>query len=299
MKKKIFLSGVGGMLGEAFYEVFSKKYILKCTDKDVNEKWLEYLDFCDTEKYRLNVEEFSPDYLFHIGAFTDLEYCENNQQATFETNTQSVKTAVKISNNMNIPLLYISTAGIFDGLKEFYDEDDEPKPMGIYAISKYEAEKFVVQNSKKFIICRAGWMMGGGPKKDKKFVKKILQQIKNGKKELFIVDDKFGTPTYTHDFAKNTEALIETDNFGLYNMACEGNTSRLEVTEEILKILKLSDKIKINKVKSDYFSKTFFAKRPNCENLLNKKLNDKKLNLMRPWKETLKEYLNNAYADYL
>ena len=196
-------------------------------------------------------------------------------------------------------MLYISTAGIFDGLKEFYDEDDEPKPMGIYAISKYEAEKFVVQNSKKFIICRAGWMMGGGPKKDKKFVKKILQQIKNGKKELFIVDDKFGTPTYTHDFAKNTEALIETDNFGLYNMACEGNTSRLEVTEEILKILKLSDKIKINKVKSDYFSKTFFAKRPNCENLLNKKLNDKKLNLMRPWKETLKEYLNNAYADYL
>ena len=299
MKKKIFLSGVGGMLGEAFYEVFSKKYTLKCTDKDVNEDWLERLDFCDSEKYRLTVEEFFPDYLFHIGAFTDLEYCENNQQATFETNTESVKTAVKISNNLNIPLLYISTAGIFDGLKEFYDENDEPKPMGVYAISKYEAEKFVVQNSKKFIICRAGWMMGGGPKKDKKFVKKILQQIKDGKKELFIVDDKFGTPTYTNDFAKNTLALIESNNFGLYNMACEGNTSRLEVTEEILKILNLSKKIKINKVNSDYFSKTFFAKRPNCENLLNKKLNDKKLNLMRPWKETLREYLKSSYSDYL
>lgn len=299
MKKKIFLSGVGGMLGEAFYEVFSKKYTLKCTDKDVNEDWLERLDFCDSEKYRLKVEEFFPDYLFHIGAFTDLEYCENNRQATFETNTESVKTAVKISNNLNIPLLYISTAGIFDGLKEFYDENDEPKPMGVYAISKYEAEKFVVQNSKKFIICRAGWMMGGGPKKDKKFVKKILQQIKDGKKELFIVDDKFGTPTYTNDFAKNTLALIESNNLGLYNMACEGNTSRLEVTEEILKILNLSKKIKINKVNSDYFSKTFFAKRPNCENLLNKKLNDKKLNLMRPWKETLREYLKSSYSDYL
>jgi len=141
MKKKIFLSGVGGMLGEAFYEIFSKKYTLKCTDKDVNEDWLEYLDFCDAEKYTLTVEKFSPDYLFHIGAFTDLEYCENNQQATFETNTESVKTAIKISNNLNIPLLYISTAGIFDGLKEFYDEDDKPEPMGIYAISKYEGEK--------------------------------------------------------------------------------------------------------------------------------------------------------------
>ena len=287
------------MLGEAFYEVFKKNYDLKCTDIDVNEDWLEHLDFCDSDKYKLLVEKFSPNYLFHIGAFTDLEFCEKNETETFKTNTDSVKTAVKISNKLNIPLLYISTAGIFDGLKEFYDEEDLPKPMGVYAISKYEAEKFVVQNCKKFLICRAGWMMGGGPKKDKKFVQKILKQIKEGKKELFIVDDKFGTPTYTYDFAKNTEALIDTKNYGLYNMACQGNTSRYEVTEEILKILNLNNSIKLTKVNSDYFSTTFFAKRPNSENLLNKKLNDKGLNLMRPWRETLKEYLDNSYSSYL
>jgi len=299
MKKKIFLSGVGGMLGEAFYQVFSKKYELKCTDIDVNEDWLEHLDFCDSHKYNFLVEKFSPHYLFHIGAFTDLEFCEKNQSKTFKTNTDSVKTAVRISNNLNIPLLYISTAGIFDGLKEFYDEDDLPKPMGVYAISKYEAEKFVIQNCKKFLICRAGWMMGGGPKKDKKFIQKIIKQIKDGKKELFIVDDKFGTPTYTYDFAKNTEVLIDTENFGLYNMACEGNTSRYEVTEEILKILNLKNSIKLTKVNSDYFSKVFFAKRPNSENLLNKELNKKGLNLMRPWRDTLKEYLENSYSSYL
>ena len=299
MSKKIFLSGVGGMLGEAFYKIFSKKYKLKCTDKDVNENWLEYLDFCNSENYKLLVEKFSPNYLFHIGAFTDLEFCEKNQSETFRTNTESVKTAVAISNNLNIPLLYVSTAGIFDGLKEFYDENDIPKPMGVYAVSKYEAEKFVVENCKKYLICRAGWMMGGGPKKDKKFIQKIIKQIKDGKKELFIVDDKFGTPTYTYDFAKNTEALIATNNFGLYNMACEGNTSRYEVTEEILKILNLENSIRLTKVNSDYFSKTFFAKRPNSENLLNKKLNTIGLNLMRPWQVTLKEYLENSYSNYL
>ena len=299
MKKKIFLSGAGGMLGEAFYEVFSKKYELKCTDIDVNEDWLEYLDFCDSDKYKFLVEKFSPHYLFHIGAFTDLEFCEKNQSETFRTNTDSVKTAVKISNKLNILLLYISTAGIFDGLKEFYDENDLPKPMGVYAISKYEAEKFVIQNCKKFLICRAGWMMGGGPKKDKKFIQKIIKQIKDGKKELFVVDDKFGTPTYTYDFAKNTEALIDTENFGLYNMACEGNSSRYEVAEEILKILNLKNSIKLTNVNSDYFSKVFFAKRPNSENLLNKELNKKGLNLMRPWRDTLKEYLEKSYSSYL
>ena len=70
-------------------------------------------------------------------------------------------------------------------------------------------------------------MMGGGPKKDKKFIQKILKQIKDGKKELFVVNDKFGTPTYTYDFARNTKKLIESNNYGLYNMVCEGNTSRL------------------------------------------------------------------------
>ena len=299
MKKKLFLSGVGGMLGEAFYKVFSKNYELKCTDIIVNDKWLEQLDFRDAERYSLLVKKFNPDYLFHIGAYTDLEFCEKNKEDTFKTNTDSVKTAVTISNKLSIPLLYISTAGIFDGKKNSYDEDDKPKPIGTYATSKYEAEKFVIKNSKKFLICRAGWMMGGGPKKDKKFIQKIIKQIKDGKKELFIVDDKFGTPTYTYDFAKNTEALVDTNNFGLFNMVCEGNTSRLEVAEEILKILNLTDEIKVNKVKSDYFKKTFFAERPNSENLINKKLNQKGLNLMRPWQETLREYINTSYIKYL
>ena len=51
-------------------------------------------------------------------------------------------------------------------------------------------------------------MMGGGPNKDKKFVNKIVKQIQAGQKELFVVDDKLGTPTYTHDFAANSHVLI-------------------------------------------------------------------------------------------
>jgi dTDP-4-dehydrorhamnose reductase len=298
MKEKIFLSGVGGMLGEAFYNVFSKNYLLKCTDIDLNETWLHYLDFRNANKYQLAVKEFKPDYLFHIGAYTDLEFCEKNPIDAHLTNTDSVKTAVSISNQLRIPLLYISTAGIFDGLKVSYDENDIPKPMGIYAKTKYEAEKFVQSNCNKFLICRAGWMMGGGPKKDKKFINKIIKQIKDGKKELFIVDDKFGTPTYTNDFAKNTELLIKKKCYGLYNMACEGNTSRLEVAREILKILNMEKSIKITKVDSSYFAKTFFAERPNSENLVNRKLNEKNLNLMRPWKVTLEEYLKNSYKNY-
>lgn len=297
--KKIYIAGCGGMLGEAFYNNLQNRYILKCTDKDVNDSWLTFLDFRDFSAYRKDVIEFQPDYLFHIGALTDLEYCEQHVDETYETNTLAVESAVYIANEINIPLLYISTAGIFDGNKSYYDDWDTPNPIGHYARSKYAGELFVKENIHKHLICRAGWMMGGGPKKDKKFVMKILQQIKEGKKELFVVNDKFGTPTYTHDFVKNVMALFEKEFWGLYNLVCHGRTSRLEVVKEILKILNLSNEIKIMEVDSDFFQAEYFAKRPISERLINKKLELRKLDQMRDWQAALGDYLKSYYGQYL
>jgi dTDP-4-dehydrorhamnose reductase len=298
-KKKIYIAGCGGMLGEAFYTQFNPHYELKCTDKDVNEEWLSFLDFRDFDKYKKDVLNFNSDYLFHLGAYTDLEFCENNPDETYITNTLSVENAVYIANELDIPLLYISTAGIFDGQKELYDDWDIPNPLGVYARSKYAGELFVKENAKKYLVCRAGWMMGSGPVKDKKFINKLMKKIKNGDRELFIVNDKDGTPTYTHDFAKNVKLLIEKEYWGLYNMACGGQTSRIEVAHELLKLLGLSNEISIESVNSDYFKDIYFASRPPCERLINRKLNLRNLNIMRDWKTALKEYLENYYPNYL
>ena len=191
-KKKIYIAGCGGMLGEAFYAKFKDEYEIKCTDKDVNDTWLSFLDFRDFDAYKKEVFDFKPDYLFHLGAYTDLEFCEMNADDTYNTNTLAVENAVNIANYLDIPMLYISTAGIFDGEKDLYDDWDMPNPLGVYARSKYMGERFVVENAKRFLVCRAGWMMGSGPSKDKKFIQKLMKQIKDGKKELFIVNDKNG-----------------------------------------------------------------------------------------------------------
>jgi len=297
--QKIFIAGCGGMLGEAFYKQFKSEYVLKCTDIDLNEEWLSYLDFRDYDAYRKEILDFKPDYLFHLGAFTDLEYCEKNIDETYRTNTLSVENACYIANELDIPLLYISTAGIFDGNKNFYDDWDIPNPLGHYARSKYAGELFVRENVRKHLICRAGWMMGSGPKKDKKFIQKLMKQIKEGKKELFIVNDKDGTPTYTHDFARNVKLLIQEKYWGLYNMVCGGQTSRKEVAEELLRLLSKENEIKITEVTSDFFKKEYFAQRPPCERLVNKKLDLRGLNIMRDWTVALKEYLEDYYKDFL
>lgn len=297
--KKIYIAGCGGMLGEAFHRQFKKEYLLECSDIDVNEEWLSYLDFRILDDYLDAVKKFNPDFLFHLGAHTDLEYCEKNADDAYQTNTMSVENAVYISNQLNIPLIYISTAGIFDGKKQLYDDWDLPNPLGVYARSKYMGERFVIENSRKYIICRAGWMMGGGPAKDKKFVNKIMNQISSGKKVLNIVNDKDGTPTYTHDFAKTVKTLIENEYWGLYNCVCGGETSRIEVTQEILKVLRLSDNIEINEVTSEFFKDVYFAERPPSERLVNKKLCLRNIKVMRDWKVSLSEYLSQYYKDFI
>ena len=126
-----------------------------------------------------------------------------------------------------------------------------------------------------------------------------MEQLKEGKKGLHIVNDKMGTPTYTHDFAANVKLLIEKGESGLFNMVCGGLTGRLEVAKELIKILNLQDEIKITEVTSYYFSKEYFADRPLCERLINNRLSDLGLNEMREWQVALKEYLHDYYSDYL
>lgn len=297
--KRIYIAGCGGMLGEAFYTQFKDNYEIKCTDKDVNEDWLSFLDFRDFDAYKKDILEFKPDYLFHLGAYTDLEFCEQNEDETYLTNTLAVENAVYFANSLDIPLLYISTAGIFDGEKDFYDDWDIPNPLGVYARSKYMGERFVIENARRYLVCRAGWMMGAGPQKDKKFIQKLMKQLKEGKKELFVVNDKDGTPTYTHDFAKTVKGLIEKEYWGLYNCVCGGQTSRLEVAKELIKLVGKEAEVKINVVSSDYFKDIYFASRPASERLVTRKLDLRSVNQMRNWKIALSDYLNNYYKNYL
>lgn len=296
-KRKIYIAGCGGMLGLAAHRVLNNDYILRCTDKNINEEWLDFCDFRDRNSYLADVTKFAPDFLIHLGAHTDLEYCEKNQDDAYKTNTLSVEYALEIARSLNIPIIYISTAGIFDGKKIIYDDWDAPNPLGVYARTKYLGEK-IIQRYPRHIICRAGWMMGGGAK-DKKFIAKLINQIAAGAKELKIVDDRLGTPTYTRDFMENLRTLLEGEHWGLYNMVCGGETGRLEVAHELVKALGREGDIKVTPVPSSYFSSEYSAPRPASERLRNYRLNLLGLNQMRDWRIALREYVEDAFGDHI
>ena len=104
------------------------------------------------------------------------------------------------------------------------------------------------------------------------------------------MDDKLGTPTYTHDFAYGIAGLLESDLYGVYNQTCKGSCSRYEVAAELLLQLGLHEQIVIEKVSSDYFKTEYYAPRPASEKLVNMKLDARNLNRMRDWKISLSEY---------
>ncbi len=114
---RIYIAGSGGMLGEAMHRVLSERHQLECTDIDLNAPWLKKCDFRNFDEYKDSVDIFAPDILFHLGAHTDLEYCETNPDDAYRTNTLSVEHAATLANARGIPLVYISTAGIFKSRK--------------------------------------------------------------------------------------------------------------------------------------------------------------------------------------
>jgi dTDP-4-dehydrorhamnose reductase len=141
-------------------------------------------------------------------------------------------------------------------------------------------------------------MMGGGPDKDKKFINKIYKQICAGAREIFVVDDKLGTPTYTVDFANGLFGVVQSEQYGLYNQVCSGAASRFTVAQEFVRLMGLSSELKVTIVKSDYFKDQYFAPRPASEKLVNLKLSQRNLNLMRDWRVCLEEYAEVFRVDY-
>lgn len=292
---RILVTGASGMLGSDLCKLFSEKYEILATDLSsrISQKWncgakIMEMDVRDYEKINSAFQLFRPDFAIHLAAKTDVDGCESDVDGAYGTNTIGTKNIALACRKFNSVMVYISTGSVFDGEKEVpYTEFDIPNPMSIYSKSKYEGELMVQKLLNRFFIFRAGWMFGGG-KEDKKFVAKILD-LAMARDELKVVNDKFGSPTYTKDISKGIMTMINSEVYGLYHMVNPGYCSRYECAEKILEFAKIQ-KCRLIPINSDEFPLP--AKRPRMEALRNYHLELIGMNIMRPWKEALEEYIN-------
>jgi dTDP-4-dehydrorhamnose reductase len=238
-----------------------------------------------------------PDLVMHLAAETDVDLCEVQPEYAWETNALGTQNVARACAAAELPLVYISTAGVFDGQKDgAYNELDPAHPINVYGRSKLAGEEFVQSLLQRFFIVRAGWMVGGGVK-DHKFVAKVIQQVQAGATTVYAVDDKFGTPTYAPDFARCLTWLMETEHYGLYHMACIGQGTRYDVARVILEALGRSDSVDLVAVGSDFFQAAYPAPRPRSEMMHNLMLERLGRNTMRPWEAAVEEYLRSAFPE--
>lgn len=290
--ERMLVTGAAGAVGSYVRKVFQD---VDLTLTDIVEE-LPVLDVRDPDAVMRAVGDLQPDVVLHLGAATDVDRCEQEPDWAYHTNAIGTQNIALACQKYNVNMVYISTAGVFWGNKPTpYTEFDPPRPANVYGNSKLAGEHVVTSILNQYYIVRAGWMIGGGVK-DKKFVAKVGRKVLAGERNLKVVDDKFGSPTYAKDLLYGIRKLLGTGYYGLYHMVNKGWCSRYDVALAMRDALGRPD-VSIVPVSSAHFPLP--APRARSEAMRNLKLELLGLDVMRPWEEALREYIATELAPAL
>jgi dTDP-4-dehydrorhamnose reductase len=281
---KIAIIGAKGQLGSDLLKVVQysdKQEAIPLTQDDI-----EISIFQPTKQL---LTKLNPNVIINTAAFHLVDLCEDEIEASFRVNAQGVRNLSLICQEMDIPLVHISTDYVFDGRKKKpYVEDDAPHPQSIYAISKLAGELILQYLWYKHYIIRVSGLYGmaGALRERGNFVEIMIRMAEAGK-EIKVVSDQVLTPTYTRDAAEKIMEIINSDKYGIYHVTNAGECSWYEFTKEIFRLTGM--KPNLAPISSQEFAAK--AKRPPYSVLDNRNLRLLGLEDLRDWHEALAEYL--------
>lgn len=278
---KILLLGSRGMLGSDCRTVLNHGNEIIAPTK-------EEMDIISWDGVIDGLHRLSPDVILNCAAFTDVDACEYEHYTVRKINVEGPRNLAQGSARFHSKLIHLSTDYVFDGQKPIpqpYFEDDSPNPLSAYGKSKLESEVAVRENSPNYMIIRTGWLYGLN---GNNFVGAVVRQaVRNHGGTLRVVDDQFGSPTWTYRLALQIRELLGSGLRGTFHATSEGFCSRLECAQYILKKLNLEAEAVPCKLKD--FPKA--APRPSNCLLENRYLKKHGVNVMVDWKEDLDQFL--------
>lgn len=275
---RVFVTGVKGQLG---YDVMNEleKQGLEGIGVDIDE-----MDITDADQVNKVIKEAAPDAVIHCAAYTAVDAAEDNEEICRKVNAQGTENIVKVCEELDIKMMYISTDYVFNGQGERpWEPDDEREPLNVYGQTKYEGELAIEEHVKKFFTVRIAWVFGVN---GKNFIKTMLNLGKTHD-HLTVVNDQTGSPTYTYDLARLLVDMIQTDKYGRYHATNEGICTWYEFACEIFKQAGMN--VSVAPVSSDEYPAK--AKRPSNSRMDKSKLTANGFTPLPTWQDALSRYL--------
>lgn len=276
---KFMVTGVNGQLG---YDVMMQ---LKEMNFDVIAPRRDEFDLTNREQIQKYIFKEKPDVIIHCAAYTAVDKAEDEKDTCYSVNVEGTKFIAETAKQINAKLVYVSTDYVFDGLGEdSYSEDKETRPVNYYGYTKEQGEKIVRAILDNYFIVRTSWVYGSN---GNNFVKTMLK-LTETRREINVVSDQIGAPTYSKDLADFIINLVMTNQYGIYHGVNEGYCSWYEFAKTIFE--KSGIEMKINPI----FTKEYPTKaaRP-LNSKLSKRNTDKAgINRLPHWEDAISRFIS-------
>ena len=275
---KVLVTGVKGQLGHDVVNELEKRGI-EAIGVDIQE-----MDITDAASADRVIRAAAPDAVIHCAAYTAVDAAEENEEACRKVNADGPRNIAKVCRELDIKMIYISTDYVFDGQGEhIWEPEDERAPRSVYGQTKYEGELAVQELLDKYFIVRIAWAFGIN---GKNFVKTMLKLAENHD-TVTVVNDQFGSPTYTYDLARLLVDMVQTEKYGVYHATNEGFCSWYDFACAIFQ----EAGVKVNVVpvtSAEYGAK---ANRPMNSRMSKEKLTENGFERLPSWEDALKRYI--------
>jgi len=285
---KILITGGKGQLGSDSTQILQKNHDVMSVD-------IEDFDialFPDVEKI---VQDFLPDIIVNCAAYTNVDHCETEKKLAWDVNVKGPENLARCVKKYGGCLIHISTDYVFDGLKSIpqpYLEDDETGPLSYYGITKLESERVIQRTIDRSIIIRTAWLYGMS---GRNFLKTMLTlALKNPDREIKVVNDQYGSPTWSHRLALQIAKVIDKNFRGTYHASAEGYCSWYDLAKYFLE--KMGVPHAVVSCSTDEYPTP--ARRPKNSILENQRFKKKNINIMAPWQDDLDRFVA-AYREQL
>jgi dTDP-4-dehydrorhamnose reductase len=286
---KILITGGKGQLGTDCVQVFRETHEVMAID-------LDEVDITRQGDLEALVQKFLPDIIINCAAYTQVDQCEIEKKLAWKVNVTGTENLVNCSEKQGNRLIHISTDYVFDGRKKIpepYVETDQPNPVSYYGKTKYESEKVVQRASDRHVIVRPAWMYGVN---GHNFLKTMLSlALKNSGDEIKVVNDQYGSPTWSYALALQIEQIVHADAGGIYHATGEGFCTWFELAEYFLTKMQVPHNI-VPCTSQEYPTR---AQRPKNSILENRHLKEKGINIMSQWRDDIDAFVSGFGEDLM